>query len=197
MSKTLILKLAGMTRNLTTQEHDVLFNNTFNGIEIRPINQEGSTPMPWDADFHISAGPKGDLFNLLGGVDASGFGECNLALPLKSVDNYYRFEVTINDGKERPVYHVLRSVGIRFQNEGKSGETESEASLTHAYWSMNENDWVRECDGSCLMDLEDASHFLKYEGERLTPADDTEGSIGLQHDHTTGSWVIVRTTIVL
>lgn len=201
MSKTLVLKLAGMSRNFTSDELDFLFEKTHNGIEINVKREDSGTPMPWDAGFEIVdvpsfKGPRRE-FQLTGGVAEHGFGYCEVRIPLEKVDDLYNIFTTVRDGKERAVYHLLRQAGIRFQEEGKVEENESEASLSYAYWNPMENDWQQEPGEGCYLELDEASQILKYQGERLTPSDDTEGSIGLQYSDSHKAWVITRATIVL
>lgn len=201
MSKTLVLKLAGMSRNFTQEELDFLFNNTFNGIEITVKREDYGIPMPWDSGFDIqdTDTPKGKRrdFRLTGGAAEHGFGFCEVRIPLDKVDDFYNIFITVRDGKERAVYHLLRNAGIRFQEEGKVGESQPEASLSYAYWNPMENDWQQEPSEGCYLELDEASQILKYQGERLTPSDDTEGSIGLQYSDSHKAWVITRATIVL
>lgn len=88
MSETLIINFTKDSENLTNLELEIVYNLSYDGITIVRNNND-EAPLPWDASYEI----KVSKLVIEGGVDACGFGQITIKLPIEEASKYYRIEV--------------------------------------------------------------------------------------------------------
>jgi len=81
-------------------------------VNVIPLNNE--TAMPWDAGFEIRDGQ----FVISGGLDACGYGHCEVKLPVADVEQYYYIvaNITEDDFDRGEFVEILQDHGWKILN---------------------------------------------------------------------------------